>query len=170
LEKLPKFKDFLTESKVNESKKYAVADFNEGDIYRLDEVGDASSKPYSFIQIKNSKSEKLYSFTTASDEEYIVEFDYKDLWDAWEIAFDVQFGTGDAVVNKGEMYSVMATIANISLDFIKKVNPKTLLYKASKNFKNDNRREQLYLAYIKKLAPKWILGSQSVYTTLSNPK
>ncbi len=32
MEKLPNFKDFLTESKVNEAKKYAVADFNEGDI------------------------------------------------------------------------------------------------------------------------------------------
>ena len=32
MEKLPNFKEFLTESTVNEAKKYKVADFNEGDI------------------------------------------------------------------------------------------------------------------------------------------
>jgi hypothetical protein len=136
----------------------------------IDEVGEGSSKPYSFTQRENQKDNKVYAFTTTSKEEYKVEFDYKDLRDAWEMEFDIYFGSGDEVVNKGEIYSVMATVTNIALDFIKKVNPKIIYFRAAKNFNNDNRREKLYLAYIKKQLPNWTLGKQSGLTTLTNPK
>ena len=136
----------------------------------IDEVGEGSSKPYSFTQRENEKDNKVYAFTTTSKENYKVEFDYKDLRDAWEMEFDIYFGSGDAVINKGEIYSVMATVTNIALDFIKKVNPKIIYFRAAKNFNNDNRREKLYLAYIKKQLPNWTLGKQSGLTTLTNPK
>ena len=136
----------------------------------IDEVGEGSSKPYSFTQRENQKDNKVYAFTTTSKEEYKVEFDYKDLRDAWEMEFDIYFGSGDEVINKGEIYSVMATVTNIALDFIKKVNPKIIYFRAAKNFNNDNRREKLYLAYIKKQLPNWTLGKQSGLTTLTNPK
>ena len=136
----------------------------------IDEVGEGSSKPYSFTQRENQKDNKVYAFTTTSKEEYKVEFDYKDLRDAWEMAFDIYFGSGDEVINKGEIYSVMATVTNIALDFIKKVNPKIIYFRAAKNFNNDNRREKLYLAYIKKQLPNWTLGKHSGLTTLTNPK
>jgi hypothetical protein len=136
----------------------------------IDEVGEGSSKPYSFTQRENQKDNKVYAFTTTSDEHYRVEFDYKDLRDAWEMEFDIYFGSGDEVINKGEIYSIMATVTNIALDFIKKVNPKIIYFRAAKNFNNDNRREKLYLAYIKKQLPNWTLGKQSGLTTLTNPK
>jgi len=136
----------------------------------VNEVGEGSSKPYSFTQKRNEKNNKIYSFTTTSNEDYRVEFDYKDKFDAWEVSFATYFDSDDAVINKGELYSVMATITNISLDFIKKVNPKTVYFSSSKNFDNDNRREKLYLAYIKKQIPNWKLGKNSGFTTLTNPK
>ena len=136
----------------------------------IDEVGEGSSKPYSFTQRENQKDNKVYAFTTTSKEDYKVEFDYKDLRDAWEMEFDIYFGSGDKVINKGEIYSVMATVTNIALDFIKKVNPKIIYFRAAKNFNNDNRREKLYLAYIKKQLPNWTLGKHSGLTTLINPK
>jgi hypothetical protein len=136
----------------------------------VNEVGEGSSKPYSFTQKRNEKNNKIYSFTTTSNEDYRVEFDYKDKFDAWEVSFATYFDSDDAVINKGELYSVMATITNISLDFIKKVNPKTVYFSSSKNFDNDNRREKLYLAYIKKQLPNWKLGKNSGFTTLTNPK
>ena len=136
----------------------------------IDEVGEGSSKPYSFTQRENQKDNKVYAFTTTSKEDYKVEFDYKDLRDAWEMEFDIYFGSGDEVINKGEIYSVMATVTNIALDFIKKVNPKIIYFRAAKNFNNDNRREKLYLAYIKKQLPNWTLGKHSGLTTLINPK
>lgn len=136
----------------------------------IDEVGEGSSKPYSFTQRENQKDNKVYAFTTTSKEDYKVEFDYKDLHDAWEMEFGIYFGSGDKVINKGEIYSVMATVTNIALDFIKKVNPKIIYFRAAKNFNNDNRREKLYLAYIKKQLPNWTLGKHSGLTTLINPK
>ena len=136
----------------------------------IDEVGEGSSKPYSFTQRENQKDNKVYAFTTTSKEDYKVEFDYKDLRDAWEMEFDIYFGSGDKVINKGEIYSVMATVTNIALDFIKKVNPKIIYFRAAKNFNNDNRREKLYLTYIKKQLPNWTLGKHSGLTTLINPK
>ena len=136
----------------------------------IDEVGEGSSKPYSFTQRENQKDNKVYAFTTTSKENYKVEFDYKDLRDAWEMEFDIYFGSGDEVINKGEIYSVMATVTNIVLDFIQKVNPKIIYFRAAKNFNNDNRREKLYLAYIKKQLPNWTLGKHSGLTTLTNPK
>ena len=136
----------------------------------LKEVGDGSSKSYPFEQYRDNKDEKIYGFTTTSGEAYSVLFDYKDIWDMWEVGFDIVGGTGKAVVNKGEMYSVMSTISKITFDFIKKIDPKTLLYSASKNFDNDNRRAKLYLAYIKKLLPKWKVGEKSAYVSLTNPK
>jgi hypothetical protein len=105
----------------------------------VNEVGEGSSKPYSFTQKRNEKNNKIYSFTTTSNEDYRVEFDYKDRFDAWEVSFATYFDSDDAVINKGELYSVMATITNISLDFIKKVNPKTVYFSSSKNFDNDNK-------------------------------
>ena len=137
----------------------------------LEEVGDGSSKPYPFHQGSDrSRDEDIYGFTTTSGEVYEVLFDYAETEGTWYLAFDTLDGKGNKVVNKGEIYSVMSTISNITFDFIKRTNPKTILFSPAKNFNNDNRRANLFLAYIREKAPNWVVGKESGFASLTNPK
>ena len=54
-----------------------------------------------------------------------------------------------AVVNKGELFKVMATITKIVKETLSQIkNIKTINFTASKNDPEDTRRLKLYLAYL----------------------
>ena len=56
--------------------------------------------------------------------------------------------------NKGELFRVMATIVAITKEILKeRKNIKTLTFSGAKKDEDDNRRNKLYMAYIKKHIP-----------------
>ena len=121
----------------------------------INEVGDASGKPYSFKFEDVSFNEVHYSFITEDQDDYIVYITNTDIQNGvWDMQFGVSGGGPEDVINKGRMYSVMSTILKITNDFIDKRKPNILKFEPAK--KNDNERSdnmqrfKLYMAYLKK--------------------
>lgn len=138
----------------------------------ISEVGDASNidtYKYSRIPTREEFDEELHKvvFTTDSGINYAIWIYKIDRTEENIWRMDVEFGVESkdkdfdtkSVVNKGEMYKVMATVVKVvkeELEISKKgdKNIVTIRIEPSKNFKNDSRRANLYLAYIKKNMPK----------------
>ena len=144
----------------------AVVRCRKGKIWKnLKEVGDAGSKIYPYSKVKELYWKTEYEFTTDSGTEYIVKFDIG----RFEIGIDmanVVFFTKESMelarrgeiptvflssTNKGEMFSVMATITQIVKEFLDKNEAiERLVISPSKESDEDDRRFKLYMAYINK--------------------
>jgi hypothetical protein len=139
----------------------AVVRCRKGKIWKkLKEIGDAGSKIYPYSKVKELYWKTEYEFTTDLGTEYIVRFDRED-----ESA-DVVFFTKESrelarrgeistvflsSANKGEMFSVMATITQIVKEFLDENKTITTLgISPSKKSPEDDRRWKLYMAYINK--------------------
>jgi len=115
---------------------------------------------------KDSEVNSVY-FTTDSKTRYYIILDKTDdkQDNNWTITvsfaakpagstkFDV-----NAVVNKGELYKVMATVIKEVLKELEESQKKgqhiaQILIKPSKNFKEDTRRANLYIVYLEKNMP-----------------
>ena len=144
------------------------------------EIGDSSATPYNWEHTIQSKEKGLgyrglrtrrtrvwddeYRFKTDSGLNYIVRMSRElSLGNKGTIA-DMSFEAfednkyNDAnfsdTFTRGEMYRVMATIMEITNDYItNNPNLQTLVISPSKNYESDTRRKKLYLAYIKKNMP-----------------
>lgn len=140
------------------------------------EIGDTSNvETYKY----NINSEIYYpdeelhkiGFTTESDTKYRVEIQIVDKNEDNNWRMDIEFGVEEynypsgvsydfkSVINKGELYKVMATVVQITKDLLEKFSKegktiKMIEIEPSKNFENDTRRANLYLAYIKKNMPQ----------------
>jgi hypothetical protein len=140
---------------INEEIMSTVANYPEfGDRLRsISEVGEgtASSYPFSFDNV--SYNEIDYNFDTEEDE-YVVLINNIDVYSGvWEMQFGTVGGTPQDITNRGRMYKVMATILQITIDFIIKNKPNVLRFKPEKDEElgdDDKRRFNLYMAYIKK--------------------
>jgi len=143
----------------------------------IQETGDTTNvKTYQYIksaEVEDYDSESYsIKFTTDSNINYIIlihkiDFDQNNIW-RLEIEFGVENEKeGDfpasydfkSVVNKGEMYKVMATVIKAVKEELeesanKGQNIVTVRIEPSKNFEKDSRRANLYMAYIKKNMPK----------------
>jgi len=124
----------------------------------INEIGDASAKQYKTKVKSKTPNYELHTFKTET-EDYEVTFDFQEDWskdEEWiEMSIDFSSGGGydsHVVTNRGEMYRVMATIVALAKKIVKKnKNIKSLSFTGSKNRgDNDNRRNNLYMAYIKK--------------------
>ena len=137
----------------------------------LKEVGEASSKPYSWKQIENEDDFKEYAFQTDSETPYNMTIDISE-GDQEKDSAVVNFGViksftdsdetygdyyvnYDIVTNKGELYRVMATVVEILKDFIKKTpTVKYIQFETTKGKeKESNVRTNLYTKYIQKNLP-----------------
>jgi hypothetical protein len=139
----------------------------------LKEVGEATTKPYDWEIIDSEPGDYTYGFTTDSGLEYDVNlmqlgFDDEETGESFN-GVEIGFGAGEngsqksdiQVVNRGEMFKVMATIVNIIQTSLK-LNPDfrstdTLIYNpAPKKGESavGNQRDKLYQAFIKKAFPK----------------
>ena len=128
----------------------------------VNEIGDAGAESYEYGRYKVDGRTISYNFTTDSDTKYTVELDIEEDWSdtsgdhkIMRVEFGIEEDEGKlshkAVVNKGELFKVMATIVKIikkTLSQIKGI--KTINFTASKNDPEDTRRLKLYLAYVKK--------------------
>jgi hypothetical protein len=141
------------------------------------EIGDTSNvETYKYSTDSETyigHDEELYQigFTTESDTKYKVEIQIVDRNEDNNWRMDIEFGVEEysyplgvsydfkSVVNKGELYKVMATVVQITKDLLEKFSKegktiKKIEIEPSKNFENDTRRANLYLAYIKKNMPQ----------------
>ena len=142
------------------------------------EVGEGSSNPYSYNvndnvfrgSSKNLKGRDV-TFTTEDGDNYIVNFVayYGDHSRAKEKGpfFKIDFTTvdeygydnrADDVVNKGRLFRIMATIVAATKEFLndidyKEKGIKKMIVMPAKSKQGDDRRANLYMAYIRKQLP-----------------
>ena len=145
----------------------------------ITEVGEGSAKAYRYTQSFNmaaedDSAERTVLFKTEDGDEYEVRI--QAFWGDHYYARDVYggpyftidffvkpedggFGDGTAVVNKGRLFNVMATIVKAAKEFMDDIdheskNIKTMKVVPSKTEGfDDDRRANLYMAYIKKHLP-----------------
>ena len=146
-------------------------------IQDLEEVGEATQKPYKWTVKKSyweaSLMEITYSFTTDKGIKYEALF-YENADYRFDFLFYPEGGLAMDIVNKGELFRVMSTIVDIMKDFIKKEKWSVIEYASVKQHKGDERREKLYAAYLKKNLPDGIevdeLGGGDIMLTNLNLK
>ena len=145
----------------------------------LNEIGDSSAQKYDWrFKGKYDTGDVInidYEFKTDSDTQYFVKLTVQES-PSTPLAFEmmVAFGVGKSiikkafgdkkpfaqVVNKGELYRVMATVIDIVKDGIEKMTQddypvKIILFKPEQEketatgFKITDQRAKLYMAYIK---------------------
>ena len=130
----------------------------------LNEIGDASSKSFEWKEGSASVYDYEVYFTTDLGTKYEVnidvndqeEFDNGKTYKMLDIAFYVESQAANQITNKGELFSVMATILNITKHYLKKLKANGIIYNPSKKSKEglvDNQRNKLYKAYIQKAFP-----------------
>ena len=133
----------------------------------INEIGDAGAKPYKWRRM-DRRYDTYYIFTTESGLEYQVmtEFGSGEDRNTLLIEYGVEVITKqgnksidyELVTNRGELFRIMATVVDIVQEFMKK-HPEIerIEFEGSKNKAGDQRRNKLYMAYIKKhLKPKSI--------------
>ena len=133
----------------------------------LNEIGDASLKPYEWTVKKSSSPswdlgmekpfiEAEYKFTTDKGVKYKAGFSEEEEHGFFHFAFYPEGGGIKDIVNKGEVFRVMSTIVDIFKDFIEKEEWSEIYYSSVRQNYGDKRREKLYMAYLKKNLPDWI--------------
>ena len=134
----------------------------------LFEIGEGTAKPYKYKLTRTESTPgfgdyfRLYEFVTDLDTHYEVSFEIEEdyskdePWEFMNIEYGVDSKDGGGVdykveTNKGELFRVMATIVDITKKILKeRKNIKTLTFTGSKENEDDQRRNNLYMAYIKK--------------------
>tara|TARA_R100001460_G_scaffold29040_4_gene57867 strand:+ start:1061 stop:1576 length:516 start_codon:yes stop_codon:yes gene_type:complete len=136
------------------------------------EIGDGGSKPYKYKLTRSDSGPyfkdyyMIYEFVTDLGTRYEVMFEIDEDFSKdgeWQI-MKIEFGVVDVKgldysveTNKGELFRVMATIVDITKKILKKrKNIKTLTFtgaKTKKGSKDDQRRNNLYMAYIRRHIP-----------------
>jgi hypothetical protein len=131
----------------------------------LNEVGDASQKPYKWTRkVSKDPDDGLiegvdYKFTTDLDTNYVAFFQFVLPGD-YEFGFNIPGGNQAQTSNKGELFRVMATMVAIMKDFMNLMGNdwSEISFSGSKDpsRSEDNRRDKLYMAYIKKNLPSTV--------------
>ena len=138
----------------------------------INEIGDAGAKPYKWRRM-DRRYDTYYIFTTDSGLEYQVMTELGS-GDTLTVEYGVEVITKqgnksidyELVTNRGELFRIMATVVDIVQEFMKK-NPevKYIEFEGSKNKAGDQRRNKLYMQYIKKhLKPKSIEDDGTLIT------
>ena len=138
----------------------------------INEIGDAGAKPYKWRRM-DRRYDTYYLFTTDSGLEYQVMTELGS-GDTLTVEYGVEVITKqgnksvdyELVTNRGELFRIMATVVDVVQEFMKK-NPevKYIEFEGSKNKAGDQRRNKLYMQYIKKhLKPKSIEDDGTLIT------
>ena len=137
----------------------------------INEIGDAGAKPYKWKWM-DPRYDTYSIFTTDSGLEYQVMTSLDDSYNEFNDGetLTVEYGVEvitkqgnksidyELVTNRGELFRIMATIVDIVKTFMKKNSGVEYIeFEGSKNKAGDQRRNKLYMQYIKKhLKPKSI--------------
>jgi hypothetical protein len=130
----------------------------------ISEIGEGTAKPYNYKLTREEGDDMLYEFVTDLGTHYEVTFEIEEdfskdePWEFMNIEFGVDEKDGGGVshnieTNKGELFRVMATIDITKKILKERENIKTLTFSGSKKYEDDNRRNNLYMAYIRKNIP-----------------
>lgn len=129
----------------------------------LKEIGEATAKPYkykvNFEETDPEYGEIQYGFHTESGLEYQINIaQVKPLRNSKKIRLVVAFkttqGTYKTNTNRNEQFKIMATVIAAVKEYLAKVpNAVEISFTPSKSAENDNRRADLYKAYIAKQLP-----------------
>jgi hypothetical protein len=135
----------------------------------VNEVGEANLQPYKWEEVDREGYYVYTRFTTDSETQYDVDIKstvyfppgQMDSQPALEIEFSAkpkgaEGSSAKIVVNKGEMYRVMATIVDIIKKYLKKSKAQAIIYSPSKKSSEENfgaQRDNLYRAFISKAIP-----------------
>jgi len=135
----------------------------------VNEVGEANLKPYKWEEIDQEGYYVYTRFVTDSETQYDVDIKSTVFFPAGQMeslpALEIEFSakpkgaegsSAKIVVNKGEMYRVMATIVDIIKKYIKKSKARAIIYSPSKKSSEEyfgTQRDQLYRAFISKAIP-----------------
>lgn len=150
----------------------AVVRCRQGKIWKgINEIGDASASKYKWEEVDREGYYTYIRFITDNETEYDVDLESmmytpKDSTSSIK-AIGVEFSAKpkeaeflgssyNIVVNKGELYKVMATVLDIIKKYIKKFKAQAIIYTPSKKPNEDfgNQRDQLYKIFIKKSFPE----------------
>jgi len=149
----------------------------------INEVGEGNLSPYKWEETDKKSYWYQVKFITDSGIQYEVDLEntiYIDK-DVNELeAFNIEFGaklkdslgySSDITVNKGELYRVMATIADIIRYYIEKYNIKVITYSPAKkgNEVFGTQRDKLYKAFIRKAMPGTHFEQQGEYIAAMLP-
>jgi len=148
----------------------------------LAEVGEANLKPYKWEEVDQDFHTTYITFVTPAETKYYVDLTYTEIDDpededismeAMSVEFSAKPKGADGssskiVVNKGEMYTVMSTIADIIKHYLRKSRGdiKAILYSPSKKGNEDfgSQRDNLYKAFISKALPGAKFFKQGEYS------
>jgi hypothetical protein len=135
----------------------------------VNEVGEANLKPYKWEEIDQEGYYVYTRFVTDSETQYDVDIKSTVFFPAGQMeslpALEIEFSakpkgaegsSAKIVVNKGEMYRVMATIVDIIKKYLKKFKAQAIIYSPSKKSSEEyfgTQRDQLYRAFISKAIP-----------------
>ena len=121
------------------------------------EIGEGTAKPYKYKLTRRESTPgfgdyfRLYEFVTDLDTHYEVSFEIEEDYskdEPWEF-MNIEYG-----VDSKDGGGVVATIVEITKEILKeRKNIKTLTFSGAKKDVDDNRRNKLYMAYIKKHIP-----------------
>lgn len=150
-------------------KLYQVGKEYPKDVKRINEVGEANLQPYKWKEIDREGYYVYTRFTTDSETQYDVDIKSTVYFPAGQMdsqpALEIEFSakpkgaegsSAKIVVNKGEMYRVMATIVDIIKKYLKKSKAQAIIYSPSKKSSEENfgaQRDNLYRAFISKAIP-----------------
>ena len=148
---------------------YAKNNSYPSDIENLNEVGEANLKPYKWEEVDAEGYYVYTRFVTDSETQYDVDIKSTIYFPAGQMesrpALEIEFtakpkgaegSSAKIVVNKGEMYRVMATIVDIIKKYLKKSKAQAIIYSPSKKSSEENfgtQRDNLYRAFISKAIP-----------------
>lgn len=124
----------------------------------LKEVGEGTATPYKYIETYEDPGEEIhYEFTTDSKLKYEILIAHKAVTRTKTrlmIAFKPTTGNYDTITNKGEQFKIMSTVVAAVKEYIAQVpNVAELSFTPSKETEGDERRANLYKAYIAKQLP-----------------
>ena len=175
----------------------AVVRCRKGEIWKdlkeedLNEIGEANAKPYKWKEESDYDGSVEVSFTTDNNIHYYVGLEYdeykgKDILDvefaAGEIDSDMEDDeyydetenlSSSAVINKGELFRVMATIVDIVKHYVEEMEVRGVTYSASKKKGekgNKSQRGSLYKAFLQKQVPGVKIKEKGDYIVAIFPK
>jgi hypothetical protein len=135
----------------------------------VNEVGEANLQPYKWKEVDRESYYVYIRFVTDSETQYDVDIKSTIFFPAGQMeslpALEIEFSakpkgaegsSAKIVVNKGEMYRVMATIVDIIKKYLKKSKAQAIIYSPSKKSGEESfgvQRDQLYRAFISKAIP-----------------
>ncbi len=119
----------------------------EEELENLLEYGEGTAEPYDFEFDNTSNNEVHYYFSTEKFD-YDVQLNQISIG-VWYLQFGKIGGDTKEVTNEFKQNQIMTTLIKIVNNFVDRFKPNEIRIEPSKNDEKDNRRFNMYMAFIK---------------------